>query len=1161
MKKTNIRLIAALLLLLVGCALLFLSCDEQPTDPCAAGHTEVTDAAVAASCTAKGLSEGKHCAVCNKILTAQQPTDKVAHTPGEWTLTLAADCNGAGSQYRKCTACDSILETQTIEAGAHLYGEWQVQSDATCTKTGVKTRVCTLCEDTQSESIPALGHQNGTWQPDPAHPANCLQQGLELLNCTRCNTVLNVRKTAALGHSFGDFTTVFAATCTAAGKQARTCTRCAFTETQPLPLAAHAYGAPVVLVSAICGKEGSQKEVCTVCADQRLTTIPELKHAFADWSIVTPATCQLAGMKERACTNAGCEERVVEIIPALGDHTALSWITAQEPSCDAPGVKHQKCSVCNTITDTEVIEKLEHAFTDWQTETDADCASSGLKTRRCTNAGCDLTQSEIIPLKAHAALAWITDREPTCNNPGTRHQVCTDCNTVTALDGIAKADHVFTAWETTLNAGCTYEGERVRRCTNEDCEVTEFERIPVTEHTYLDWVIDMEASCVNKGIKHRDCGVCEQTVEVVTIDLLPHAYPAYEVTLQPRCDATGEQIRTCPDCKNVDKQTIPPLEHTPGEWKTVLEVTPTSDGSKMLECTVCRNTIAIEIVPATGAPRVFFYTVSDGKATLTGYTDIAEAALVIPETLGGYPVTKIAAGAFLNATRFTSITLPATLEEIEAGAFEGCTALTTTDGLTTLGDWLILADPTSVELTLPATIKKIANGALTGCRKLICVTNLTSLSLDGFLPQNVGLEVRTDTETAFQNTLTTVSGCVIYTVGSVKYLFAYTGISQTLDLTNVAINAIYPYALAGNTTVRDLVIPTHIADIGENAFTGCRIETLRATVDGVGHVPTTHLRSLTVTGSPIEIPSNFLSDCATLEDLVLPTTVLVARKQAFEGCVNIKTLACSAEILSKELAQNLSSLVSLYVNGGTVVTNNVFHNTSSLKQVTFAPSVTTISGQAFFNCKTLEKVVFENGSRLQTIKANAFCSTPLSSINLPEGLVTIGAQCFSSCTKLTAIEIPNTVKTIEYEAFQNCSGLTAITIPASVEILGNYADNNIRGVFENCTSLKTVTFATGSKLKMISNYCFNGCKALTSITIPQSVTSIGLRAFENSGVTSVTFENQSGWKLYSITDVKNQVLSNGFQNLGTGTAVTVTNAATNASNFKGTNKNYVWKRG
>ncbi len=81
-------------------------------------------------------------------------------------------------------------------------------------------------------------------------------------------------------------------------------------------------------------------------------------------------------------------------------------------------------------------------------------------------------------------------------------------------------------------------------------------------------------------------------------------------------------------------------------------------------------------------------------------------------------------------------------------------------------------------------------------------------------------------------------------------------------------------------------------------------------------------------------------------------------------------------------------------------------------------------------------------------------------------------------------------------AFPNCSGLTSVTIPESVTSIGIAA-------FEDCSELTSVTISEG--VTSIGNGAFENCPRLTSVTIPESVTSIGNYAFEDcSGLTSVT---------------------------------------------------------
>ena len=130
----------------------------------------------------------------------------------------------------------------------------------------------------------------------------------------------------------------------------------------------------------------------------------------------------------------------------------------------------------------------------------------------------------------------------------------------------------------------------------------------------------------------------------------------------------------------------------------------------------------------------------------------------------------------------------------------------------------------------------------------------------------------------------------------------------------------------------------------------------------------------------------------------------------------------------------------------------------------------------------------------------------IEKIILPSTLTTIGQYAFYDCTSLQTVtfEKGSRLKTIEESAFEDCTELTSIEIPASVETIEDSA-------FKGSSKLATVTFEKGSQLKAIwggyyaystrysaySYYygAFSDCTALTMIEIPASVETIGAAAF------------------------------------------------------------------
>ena len=228
------------------------------------GHKAVKDAAVAATCETTGKTEGSHCSVCNTVIKAQITTAALGHNWDSGKVTKAATCTTAGTKTYTCTrckktrtetiaaaghkavkdaavaatcettgktegshcsVCNTVIKAQTTTAAlGHSWDGGKVTKAATCTAAGTKTYTCTRCKKTRTETIAATGHKA---VKDAAVAATCETTGkTEGSHCSVCGTVIKAQTTtAALGHDYGEWKTIKAATYTEPGQAERVCRR------------------------------------------------------------------------------------------------------------------------------------------------------------------------------------------------------------------------------------------------------------------------------------------------------------------------------------------------------------------------------------------------------------------------------------------------------------------------------------------------------------------------------------------------------------------------------------------------------------------------------------------------------------------------------------------------------------------------------------------------------------------------------------------------------------------------------------------------------------------------------------------------------------------------------------------------------------------------
>ena len=262
-------------------------------------------------------------------------------------------------------------------------------------------------------------------------------------------------------------------------------------------------------------------------------------------------------------------------------------------------------------------------------------------------------------------------------------------------------------------------------------------------------------------------------------------------------------------------------------------------------------------------------------------------------------------------------------------------------------------------------------------------------------------------------------------------------------------------------------------------------------------------------------------------DIVIPDTVVSKKvsykvtsigESAFANCKSLTSISIPNSITSiGDCAFYFSSLTSIEVNA-----NN--QNYASIDGVLYNKDVTTLI------CCPGGKTSITIPNSVTSIGSSAFSSCKaLTSITIPNSVTSIGDYAFYYCSSLTSITIPDSVTSIEHFAFSFCKSLTSIIISNSVTSIENFA-------FDQCKSLTSISIP--DSVTTIGDYVFERCEFLTSINISKSVINIGKQIFEHckSLTTIVVDENN---QVYDSRDNCNAIIETASNTLIQGSLSTI----------------------
>ena len=569
-------------------------------------------------------------------------------------------------------------------------------------------------------------------------------------------------------------------------------------------------------------------------------------------------------------------------------------------------------------------------------------------------------------------------------------------------------------------------------------------------------------------------------------------------------------------------------------------------------------TMLLALVATTASAQTFevdgiYYNIlseDDRTVEVIGGPGLNEGDIVIPAEMtydgSTYSVTTIGNRAFNGCSALTSVSMPE-VTTIGVAAFMYCNALTSVSmpEVTTIGDNAFEDCFSLASVSMPEATT-IGVRAFYGCSGLVSVSMPSVTAID---------------EVAFWNcyALTSVEMPAVTTIGS----NAFNWCKDLKSISMPSVMTIGDGAFNNCDALTSVNIPESCTSIAGNPFQGCQsLEEIvvdennpnYSSMDGVLYdkymstliacpekkssidIPSSvttigdrafhYCSALTSVSMPsvTTIDSNAFFDCSALTSVYMPEVTTIGYK-AFSDCESLTSVSMpSVTTIGNGAFSDCRDLTSVSMPSVTTIGNGAFSDCRDLTSVDIPSSCTSIAGNPFQGCQSLEEIVVDENNpnyssmdgvlydkdkttligwpaaegdisimpSVTTIGNGAFSGCDaLTSVSMP-AVTKIGESAFSGCNYLRSVEMPKAT-TIGESAFNNCYDLTSVSMP-SVTAIGDWA-------FIWCNALTSVSMPS---VTTIGDEAFNNCDALTSVSMP-SVTTIGYRAFSFcSALTSVS---------------------------------------------------------
>ena len=1210
------------------------------------GHNEGVDEAIEPTCTETGLTEGKHCSVCDEILVAQTIVDALGHEMSAWSVVDPTASADDRKFRRTCNVCEEVEEISLGERFTDLtyvtfgdsitYGvdgvDWGMMEDPypelVSNALGFKAfnnlavSGATYCENTLNRNNMTKRILSFNGEADIISlmlGVNDFYVGLPLGTPeSRDNTtiygslfLISEYLTENYNDAFIFYMTPFPAK---KGYAANSEGYLLEDVADAIKYVAALYDIPVLDMYLYSeyenvgmhlgdGLHPSQSFMREYAAPKIVEFIKEYygaeykhQHTEAIDEAVAP-TCTETGLTEGKHCSVCHEILVAQDTVAKLDHSYSSDVTA--PTCTSVGFTTYTCDCGDSYVDNYV-DMSEHSFGEWITVNEPTTSAEGLKERFCS--ACGERETEAIAKKTFSeGLSY------QLSSDGQSYTLvgigeCTDSYLIIpathdGLPVLSIRDRAFAENKVITDLyimdGITEIGEYAFY----DCRNLGSVRLPETLEVMKSHTFD---SCRNlydfpesfgKVTEIPDFAFrnCFEMLETVVI---PYGIEKIGKYAFSTCDElktvyipdSVKEISTNAFRQDFGSTTIY-YQGTERQWQSVKKESYWKTDEVYLEFTVIDLS-----TPSEGLE----YILDGSTYSVKGIGDCTDTYVIIPNEYQGLPVTGVYTKAFADNNQIVAVVFNENIKRIYSDAFQNCTSL---KHAYVLGDdiefgtnnvfktctsfkfneydnglyigsldnpYAVLIAPKSTDITsfnVHEDTEMISGYAFYGCKNLAEVN----------IPYGVKrLYNYTFYYTALENItlpdgLISISNTAFYYCQNIKY----TEYGGCLYL-GTSTNPYYALIEAKNTSITDVTIHSSTKIIADHAFYNCKSLTSVTIPDSVialgeyafGYC--TSLTSVTIGKSIKNISSGAFSGCSALKTITIPSNVESIGSWAFHNCAMTSiSLGDNVESIGDYAFYN-SALTSVSFGSSiTSIGSYAFSRCANLKTITIPANVQTLGSHAFdgcsgltsanINCKIIGDYAFIDCTSLKTltignnvtkIGSTAFglCES-LTSVTIPDSVTEVGSLVFWECSSLTTAKLGNGLTAISYGMFDWCVKLRSITIGSSVTLIDDDA-------FNNCTSLYTVQM--GSSITHIEEYAFLNCSNLRSILIPESVIYIGKEAFVGcTRLTSVVFENTSGWS-YSY-----------YKNSYSGTSLSsasLENVSTAATYLRSTYSGYYWNR-